>query len=312
MRVQIRPQWIVRAIAALAIALVGNVRDAAPEQVQRNVQDRERAQAEPNAGGSGTSINDLRKRGLDIVLVIDGTGSMKLIIDDVKAKMGQLVYSTRRLVPIARIGIIVFGDKEEEMRFQPLTLSSEKLVVFLNTIRPMGRANVDEDTFGACKKAMEGMDWKPYAKKVVVLIGDSPPHNEDFNPLRAMIRKFRDNNGTFNAVDVAAVEHERFEREYWLKKHHEEPAKLSPLPEFYRQTAAVYRVLAAAGGGEMRELRRDESIDRVISQLIFLGVRPSRLGPLIYASNCDRTLARDSFAFYDAESYLYQEPPRCD
>jgi hypothetical protein len=278
-RVQIRPKWMVRSIAAFVVALVGIASDAAPQQ----------AQAEPKSGGSGTSIYDLRKRGFDIVLVIDGTGSMKLIVDDVKAKVPQLMSSIHRLVPIARIGIIVFGDKGEEMRFQPLTLSSEKLVVFLNTIHAMGGANVEEDTFGACRKAIEGMDWKPYAKKVVVLIGDSPPHKEDFNPLRAMIRKFKDNNGTFNAVDVAEVEHERFERDYWLKKHREEPAKLSPLPEFYRQTAAVYRVLAAAGGGEMRELRRDESIDQVLSKLIFLGLRPWRPGPLIYATNCDRT-----------------------
>jgi hypothetical protein len=300
--VQIRPKWMARLIAALVIALVGTARDAAPQHVPKAAQDRELAQAEPNAGGPGTSIGDLRKRGLDIVLVIDGTGSMNLIVNDVKAKVPQLMSSIHRLVPIARIGIIVFGDKGEEMRFQPLTLSSEKLIVFLNTIGPMGKANVDEDTFGGCKKAMEGMDWKPYAKKVVVLIGDSPPHKEDFNPLRAMIRKFKDVDGTFSAVDVAAVEHERFEREYWLNKHREEPPKFSPLPEFYRQTAPVYRVLAAAGGGEMRELRREDSIDQVLSKLIFLGVRPWRSGPLIYATNCDRTLARDAFAFYDAAS----------
>jgi Mg-chelatase subunit ChlD len=273
-RARTRSKWIVRSIAALVIALVGTARDAAPQQVQKAAQDRERAQAEPEAGAFGTSIGDLRKRGLDIVLVIDGTGSMNLIIDDLRARMPQLVQSIHRLVPIARIGIIVFGGKGEKMTIQPLTLSPQELSDFLNTIGAMGSGEWEEDTLGACQTAMEKMDWKPYARKVVVLVGDSPPRKEDFTPLLALIRKFKDNNGTFNAVDVAAEEHERFEREFWLKHHHKEPPKLSPLPEFYRQTAQAYRVLAAAGDGDMQELPRNGSIDRVIFRLISAKVPP--------------------------------------
>ena len=37
--------------------------------------------------GFGGFIGELRRKGLDVVLVIDGTGSMNLIIDDVKAKV---------------------------------------------------------------------------------------------------------------------------------------------------------------------------------------------------------------------------------
>ena len=130
--------------------------------------------------GFGGFIGELRRKGLDVVLVIDGTGSMKLIIDDVKAKMEQLVQSVHRLVPIARIGIIVFGGKGEKMNIQPLTLSPQKLGDFLNGIQAMGGGEWEEDTFGACETAINKMDWKPYAKKVVVLVGDSPPRKEDF------------------------------------------------------------------------------------------------------------------------------------
>jgi hypothetical protein len=219
--------------------------------------------------GFGGFIGELRRKGLDVVLVIDGTGSMNLIIDDVKAKMAQLVQSIHRLVPIARIGIIVFGGKGEKMNVQPLTLSPQKLSDFLNSIHAMGGGEWEEDTYGACQKAMEGMDWKPYAKKVVVLVGDSPPHKEDFAPLLAMIRKFKDNNGTFNTVDVAAEEHERFEREFWLKVHREEPPKISPLPEFYRQTQAAYKVLATTGGGSMKSLTKDAKINQQVLILAF-------------------------------------------
>ncbi len=264
--------WIVPAIAALMIALVGTTRDAAPQQLPKapQDQDQERAQVEAEAGDLGTSIGDLRKRGLDIVLVIDGTGSMKLIIDDIRARMPQLWQSIHRLVPTARLGMIVFGNKGEKMNVQPLAQSPQELSTFLNSINAMGGGELEEDTFGACQKAIEQMGWKPYAKKVIVLVGDSPPRKEDFTPLRALIHKFKDNDGTFNALDVAAVEYERFQREFWMKAHRREPAKMLPLPEFYQQTAAAYRVLAAAGDGDMQELPRDVSIDRVVFLLIFL------------------------------------------
>src|SRR3984893_11886020 len=42
--------------------------------------------------GFGRVIGAVRRRGLHVVLVIDGTGSMKLIIDGVKGKMGELVH----------------------------------------------------------------------------------------------------------------------------------------------------------------------------------------------------------------------------
>src|SRR3984957_18477142 len=219
--------------------------------------------------GFGGFIGELRRKGLDVVLVIDGTGSMKLIIDDVKAKMQQLVQSIHRLVPIARIGIIVFGGKGEKMNIQPLTLSPQKLGDFLNGIQAMGGGEWEEDTLGAVETGINKMDWKPYAKKVVVLVGDSPPRPEDFQPLLAMIRQFKSNNGTFNTVDVAAEEHERFEREFWLKVHREEPPKISPLPAFYRQPPAAYKVLATAGGGSMKSLTKDAHINQQVLILAF-------------------------------------------
>jgi hypothetical protein len=219
--------------------------------------------------GFGGFIGELRRKGLDVVIVIDGTGSMKLIIDDVKAKMQQLVQSIHRLVPIARIGIIVFGGKGEKMNVQPLTLSPDKLSSFLNGIEAMGGGEWEEDTLGAVQTGINKMDWKPYAKKVVVLVGDSPPRTEDFAPLLSLIRQFKTNNGTFNTVDVAAEEHERFEREFWLKVHREEPPKISPLPAFYRQTQAAYKVLATAGGGSMKSLTKDAHINQQVLILAF-------------------------------------------
>src|SRR5271170_4755541 len=219
--------------------------------------------------GFGGFIGELRRKGLDVVLVVDGTGSMQLIIDDVKAKMAQLVHAIHRLVPIARVGMVVFGGKGEKMNVQPLTLNPQKLIDFLSSVHAEGGDEWEEDLAGGVNAAIHNMDWKPYAKKVIVLVGDSPPKKDDFQPLIAEIHQFRSNNGTFNTVDVAAEEHERFEREFWLKVHREEPPKISPLPEFYQQTRAAFKVLANAGGGAMRSLSKDAHINQQVLVLAF-------------------------------------------
>src|SRR5579872_2430751 len=219
--------------------------------------------------GFGGFIGELRRKGLDVVLVVDGTGSMQLIIDDVKAKMGQLVHAIHRLVPIARVGMVVFGGKGKKFGVQPLTLNPQKLIDFLGSVHAEGGDEWEEDLAGGVDYAIHNMDWKPYAKKVIVLVGDSPPKKDDFQPLIGEIHGFKNQNGTFNTVDVAAEEHERFEREFWLKVHREEPPKISPLPEFYQQTRAAFKVLANAGGGAMRSLTKDSHINQQVLVLAF-------------------------------------------
>ena len=233
------------------------------------------------AGGFGTGhgsgmgsgwrgfIGDLRRKGLDVVLVLDGTGSMSLIIDDVKAKMTGLIASIHNLVPTARVGIVVYGGHGEPIDMQPLTLSPAKLTAFLGGVAAKGGDEWEEDTAGAIRTAVVKMDWRPYAKKVIVLVGDSPPSRADFPQVVALIKQFRAENGVVNAVDVSAEEHERFERALWIKVHREEPKTISPLPAFYRQTESAYNALSQVGGGTMKSLSHDEKINQQVLILAF-------------------------------------------
>lgn len=230
----------------------------------------------PGDGGSGGMsfpwyISDLRRKGLDIVLVIDGTKSMEFVMADVKVRMTQLAVRVRQLVPIARVGVVVFGGKGEALQIQPLTLSTAKLQAFLSSIQARGGGEWEENTLGAVQAAVTKMDWKPYARKVIVLIGDSPPEKEDFAPLVALIRDFRSRNGTLSGVDVQEEEHERFEREFWIRVHHKEPTEkdIGPLPPFAKQAQAAYHVLAANGGGSVRSLSHDADVNHQVMILIF-------------------------------------------
>jgi von Willebrand factor type A domain len=225
-------------------------------------------------GGGGTFpwyITELRHKGLDIVLVIDGTKSMDFVMADVKARMTRLAIRVRQLVPIARIGVVVFGGKGDPLDMQPLTLSTAKLQTFLGSIQAKGGGEWEENTLGAVQAAVTKMDWKPYARKVIVLIGDSPPEQQDFAPLLALIKDFKRNNGTLSGVDVQDEEHERYERAFWIKVHGQEPtaAEIGPLPQFAKQAQAAYKVLAATGGGSIRSLSHDAEINQQVMILVF-------------------------------------------
>ena len=228
----------------------------------------------PGAGG-GVSfpwyISELRHKGLDVVLVIDGTKSMDFVMEDVKARMTQLTVRVRQLVPIARVGVVVFGGKGEPLDMQPLTLSNAKLTIFLASIKAKGGGEWEENTLGALQAAVTKMDWKPYARKVIVLIGDSPPEKDDFTPLTNLIREFRRNNGTLSGIDVQEEEHVRYMRAFWMRVHGQVPteAEIGPLPEFARQAQAAYKIMAAQGGGSIRSLSHDADINHQAMILIF-------------------------------------------
>lgn len=227
----------------------------------------------PGYGAGGTSfpffVDELRHKGLDIVIVIDGTKSMDFVMADVKARMSLLAVRLRRLVPIARVGAVVFGAKSEPLDIQPLTLSTVKLQSFLGSIQAKGGGEWEENTFGAVQTAITKMDWKPYARKVIILIGDSPPEKADFAPLVAMLHDFKRNNGTLSVVDVIEEEHVRFEREFWMKEHGELPKEISPLPQFARQAQLAYKKLAVEGGGSIQRLSHDANIEQQVMILVF-------------------------------------------
>ena len=104
-----------------------------------------------------------------------------------------------------------------------------------------------------------------------MLVADAPPSREDFAATRELIQGFRARNGTFNAVDLSRLEHERFQRAFDQKVHRIEDEKNSggALPQFYRETQLAYQVLTRDGGGAMHSLDSNEQINQQVMILAF-------------------------------------------
>src|SRR5205823_1536704 len=142
-----------------------------------------------------------------------------------KKGIPRVLRGLQQISPAARIGVVVYGDRGVPMQIQPLTSAKERVRAFLEHLSDStgGPDDWEEDTLSGCRTAIERSEWKPYARKVVVLIGDSPPRREDFSALNTLVRTFHQQGGEFDAIDVAEEEHRRFEIEWWRRQRHSDP-----------------------------------------------------------------------------------------
>ncbi len=223
-------------------------------------------------GGSfGNYVAGLRKVGLDVALVIDATSSMQFVIDDVRDHLASLVGMLQRLVPTARVGIVVYRDHEDEYvtKWTDLSFHTHKLQSFLADITAHGGGDFEEAVRDGLDAAVQDLNWRKRSKRVIVLVGGSPPHAWDVDAVHQIVGDFQDDRGQVNAIDVTRQAHYRHDLGMWRAIHGKKPYEPSPLPEFYRETAQSFRTIAERGGGEMLELDEGTKLIRNVLQLTF-------------------------------------------
>ena len=226
-------------------------------------------------GGLGGSFGDyvggLRKTGLDLVLVIDTTESMQFVIDEVKEHAAALVKAIQRMVPTSRVGIVVYRDQGDEyvVKWSDLSFKTEKVTSFVNTISASGGGDWEEAVLDGLDAAINELSWRKKSKKIIVLIGGSPPHPEDIEPLEGLVREFHGQGGTISTIDVTDHLHLSFNRALWKSLHGNKPFEPPPKPEFYRQVTGVYGELAKDGGGDLVQLADDKKLIRDVLVLTF-------------------------------------------
>jgi hypothetical protein len=226
-------------------------------------------------GGLGGSFGDyvggLRKTGLDLVLVIDTTESMQFVIDEVKEHASSLVKAIQRMVPTSRVGVVAYRDQGDEYvtKWSDLSFKTDKLTSFISTITASGGGDWEEAVLDGVDAAIKELSWRKKSKKIIVLIGGSPPHPEDVKPLEALVSEFRKDGGTLSTIDVTDHLHLAFNRELWKSLHGNKPFEPPPKPEFYGQVTRVYGDLAKDGGGDLVELADDKALIRDVLVLTF-------------------------------------------
>ena len=219
-----------------------------------------------SARGFAAYVQGLRETGLDVMFVIDTTGSMDWVLAEAKARMVDIVDAVRLLVPISRFGVVAYRDHDTPGYVTlplPLTFSVARLNRFLDALTAEGGGDLPEAVGAGIETAVRDAGWRLGARKVIILIGDAPPHAGDLDRTLGVVRKFVADNGQLSALDVS---------------HEGNPALIEAVVgrpvdhKIYRNRPQYdYQQLAEAGGGVAATMAGDVQITRQLMSLILGG-----------------------------------------
>ena len=152
-------------------------------------------------GRIGSAVRRLRASGLDIVFLVDATGSMDSEIDAAKRRIGEMIALLEAQGIAFRIGIIKFRDHTDDFVAvsSPLTANRFKAVHFLDDIEAFGGGDTPEAVYDAFLAANK-LPWSSHAQKTMILVGDAPPHEDKTTKTLKLAASFAKRNGAVHTV----------------------------------------------------------------------------------------------------------------
>ena len=157
------------------------------------------AAAKPAIAPAGRAA-DVRPR-IDVVFVLDTTGSMGGLIEGAKAKIWSIANQmiSAKPTPRLRLGLVGYRDRGDEYVTRRFDLSDDIDAIYghLQGFQAGGGGDTPESVNQALREAVHEMSWSPGrdALKIVFLVGDAPPHMDYENDvpypatLRAAVKK---------------------------------------------------------------------------------------------------------------------------
>ncbi len=126
---------------------------------------------------------------IDVVFVLDTTGSMSGLIQTAKEKIWSIAttMASAQPTPEIRIGLVAYRDRGDQYVTKMVDLSSDLDSVYatLMDFEAGGGGDTPESVNQALNDAIHKMSWSEgeQAYQVVFLVGDAPPHM-DYNEIR--------------------------------------------------------------------------------------------------------------------------------
>jgi Mg-chelatase subunit ChlD len=197
------------------------------------------------------TVAQLRGTGLEIVFVFDSTGSMERVLAGAKRRIFRMVEVLHALVPASRVGIVTYRDRGKGdayvTREVAVTNDVYRVMNFMHTIDAEGGGDFPEAVLDGLKVAL-GQRWLPKSRRVVVLIGDAPPHRSDEDSLRKIVQAFARGQAFVHAIVATQA----------ARSHRPDP-----------ETARTFASIARAGNGEYALLEAEDAVLQQVLTLAF-------------------------------------------
>ncbi len=223
-------------------------------------------------------VQDLRQRGMDVVFVFDSTTSMGDVIDEVKANIRRMIAVLHKLVPECRLGVVTYRDQGSDYVTKqiPLTADRNALMAFVNAIT-VGVGRNAEGVEDWPEQVRQGLadaihsDWRPRARKAIILIGDAPaPESQEDSTVALALSFRRQQHGVVHTIYVRTVSADNMSRKTLTQD--ELQLARAEAREYSDRIKRFFAWVAKAGGGEALELKGGQEVVRHLLTLAF-GVR---------------------------------------
>lgn len=126
---------------------------------------------------------------VDLIFVIDVTGSMIDDIDAVKAQATMIVDTITSMTCDFRVGIVAYRDHPippygdpTDVMFEDYAFSTDETTIInnINSLYVYGGADWEEAVYDALLRAIDSSSiggWRSGVTKILLLMGDAPPHD---------------------------------------------------------------------------------------------------------------------------------------
>ncbi len=134
-------------------------------------------------------------RPVDLVFVVDTTGSMSNDISAVRAQLRSIQDVLAARSPDHRVGLVAYRDRGDSYVSRTvLALSSDQNAVrtAINSLEVGGGGDFPEHVYAGLDTALE-QPWRAGASRHILLLGDAPPHDyrDDPRNRESVVRKAR-------------------------------------------------------------------------------------------------------------------------
>ncbi len=122
---------------------------------------------------------------LELVFVLDTTGSMGGLLDGAKQRIWGIVNEVMQTPahPGVRVGLVAYRDAGDEYvtKVLPLTSDLDQVYTTLMDYRADGGGDTPEDVRRALAEGVAQAGWTrnaPHTAQILFLVGDAPPHDD--------------------------------------------------------------------------------------------------------------------------------------
>ena len=185
---------------------------SSPEQVaalraQLQASQTELTQARQDIEGLKQELAEAKFPHLDLIIVLDTTGSMKNLIDGLKQELREMAHVLARLAPSLGVGIVTFNDRNQVpvvstsqlKEINPGSANFNSLKNFIDNLSAGSAGGENNDVPEAVYQALQAakaMSWRSISeRKIIVVITDAPPYDDEYGAIMGEAGNFAASSG---------------------------------------------------------------------------------------------------------------------